>query len=117
MTEANAIVAAKRRERDINKLIMSNHQIERSLDNPSEFTIKFHGPQDSLYEGGNWTLRCFLPDTYPFKSPSLGFLNKMFHPNVDLKSGLSRLFNFPDLQIMIINYFLKIKIFKICRFF
>lgn len=57
------------------------------MDNPCEFTIDFDGPQDTLYEDGKWILRCYLPDTYPFKSPSLGFINKLFHPNVDLKSG------------------------------
>jgi len=85
--QLNVIVAAKRRERDITKLIMSNHKVERSMDNPCEFTIDFDGPQDTLYEDGKWILRCYLPDTYPFKSPSLGFINKLFHPNVDLKSG------------------------------
>lgn len=79
---------SKRRiETDVMKLLMSDHEVELVDDNMQEFHVKFYGPKDTPYEGGVWRLHVELPDNYPYKSPSIGFVNKIFHPNIDIASG------------------------------
>jgi len=83
----NAAVAGKRKDRDIMKLKMSDYKVTISKDNPHDFCVEFDGPKTSFYEGGRWNVHVILPEAYPYKSPSIGFNNKLYHPNVDESSG------------------------------
>jgi len=68
------------------KLMMSDFEVNVG-ESPAEYFITFYGPKDSPYEGGRWKVRVELPPQYPYKSPSIGFINKIYHPNVDEASG------------------------------
>jgi len=72
---------------DVMKLMMGDYKVEMINDGMNEFNVEFNGPRDSPYQGGVWKIRVELPDAYPYKSPSIGFVNKIFHPNVDEMSG------------------------------
>ncbi|RDX57916.1 Ubiquitin-conjugating enzyme E2 5 [Mucuna pruriens] len=87
---------SKRRDMDLMKLMMTDYKVEMINDDMQEFFVEFHGPKDTPpflesrpgpYQGGVWKIRVELPDAYPYKSPSIGFVNRIFHPNVDEMSG------------------------------
>ena len=77
----------RRIETDVMKLMMTDHEVTLVNDSMMEFFVSFRGPKDSPYEGGVWKVRCELPEAYPYRSPSIGFCNKIFHPNIDEASG------------------------------
>lgn len=82
-------MSGKRRiEKDVMDLMMSNHEVSLIDDSIQQFHVIFKGPKDTPYAGGQWKVRVELPDQYPIKSPSIGFVNKIYHPNIDESSGL-----------------------------
>ncbi|WVR04635.1 ubiquitin-conjugating enzyme E2 8 [Kwoniella sp. DSM 27419] len=91
--QANMPVAAlnsspKRRvDTDVMKLLMSDYQVTLVNNKMSEFFVKFHGPVETPFAHGVWKIHVELPEQFPYKSPSIGFMNKIFHPNIDELSG------------------------------
>merc|ERR1719421_1548201 len=87
---AASMSPGKRRDLDLMKLHMSSFKVTMTDSDSSsghDFTVAFDGPQQTPYEGGRWQGHVELPIDYPYRSPSIGFLNRMFHPNVDELSG------------------------------
>ncbi|KAI9657817.1 MAG: Ubiquitin-conjugating enzyme E2 8 [Alyxoria varia] len=79
----------RRIETDVMKM-MSDYQVTLVNDNSrlkQEFMVRFQGPSETPFAGGTWKIHCELPDNYPYKSPSIGFMNRIFHPNIDEMSG------------------------------
>ena len=76
----------KRKLADINNLkkLVENDDIEV---NNNIIRILLKGPPDTVYTGGSWIIRIEVTSEYPYKSPSVGFETKIFHPNIDFKSG------------------------------
>ena len=51
------------------------------------FRVVLKGPKDTPYESGQWQVRFTFASTFPFTSPSVGFVEHIMHPNIDWASG------------------------------
>lgn len=67
--------------------MMSDYEVSLINDSMQEFFVVFHGPKETPFENGTWKIHVELPDAYPYRSPSIGFENKIYHPNIDENSG------------------------------
>ena len=53
------------------------------LDNdPNHWSVKIHGPVQSIYQDGIYTVNIKFPEVYPFVPPELIFTTKIWHPNI-----------------------------------
>lgn len=83
----------KRIVKDIADLNASGLEVSPDTDDGSGelqlncFRVKLVAPPDTPYSGYAWHIRFTIPDKYPFNSPSVGFVQKILHPNIDWASG------------------------------
>lgn len=51
------------------------------------WTALLKGPQDTPYEGGVFQLSISCNNQYPLRPPSMVFITKIFHPNINFHTG------------------------------
>jgi ubiquitin-conjugating enzyme E2 D/E/ubiquitin-conjugating enzyme E2 H len=88
----SAAIRAKRIQRDISNLRKMGYSVTdekggEGSDVMDAFHVKIIGPKDSPYEGHVFVIGFTLTEHFPFKSPSVGFRTRIYHPNVDEESG------------------------------
>lgn len=54
-----------------------------SLKHMDNFTVIIRGPLDTPYAGGMFKINFKTTSEYPFKPPTVTFLTKIYHPNIN----------------------------------
>ena len=80
-------LATRRKMIDIKNLIKAGFNVKNDDENQDKIIVKLIGPKKTVYEDGLWDISIEFGKDYPYKSPSVGFLTKIYHPNIDFSSG------------------------------
>ena len=62
-----------RKNMDVTKLVSSSHEV--TVNGLNDFVVKFHGPKDTPYEGGVWKVKVHVHESYPYRPPTIRFIN------------------------------------------
>merc|ERR1719474_625820 len=60
---------------------------EKRNDNKITWNCILKGPKDSPYEKGRFTFEMEFPEGYPMKAPEITFKTKIYHPQIETKTG------------------------------
>lgn len=78
----------KRKLHDIKNLVKLNkYPVVFKEEQQDQIIVTINGPNDTIYQNGKWKILIKFSEEYPYKSPSVGFITKIWHPNIDYNSG------------------------------
>jgi ubiquitin-protein ligase len=66
---------------------VDNVSIDVDENNLLEWNAVIIGAQGTVYEGGIFNLTITFPKDYPFHAPKVYFKTKIYHPNINFRSG------------------------------
>ncbi|MBW0467728.1 hypothetical protein O181_007443 [Austropuccinia psidii MF-1] len=73
---------------DLQSNPIDNVTIEPDEHNVLHWTGVMQGPVGSCYEGGKFKMETTFPLEYPFKAPTIRFLTRIYHPNINNEGSL-----------------------------
>lgn len=73
--------------KEIRKDTNAGITVDQNPSNSKHLTGTIHGPADTPYAGGVFTVDIVIPNDYPFSPPKMKFLTKLWHPNVSSQTG------------------------------
>ena len=72
---------------DIMKCAPNWLKLECWNDRMDEWKVIIDGPEGTPYEGGKFTLKVTFPEDYPFKSPNVTMITKIYSPGIHPRTG------------------------------
>mmetsp|Transcript_41073 Transcript_41073/g.52971 ORF Transcript_41073/g.52971 Transcript_41073/m.52971 type:complete len:160 (-) Transcript_41073:157-636(-) len=87
-----AMASLKRLKREISTINKAEVQdpeifLLPSENNIREWTASIKGPPDSPYENRFFSMKISIGSEYPLSPPTIIFISKVFHPNVNFNTG------------------------------
>lgn len=82
------MAAVRRLTKEFKDILSGGFDVEMVEENTYHWQLAFHGPGNTPYFGGTFILDIIFPENYPFEAPSVHFLTKIYHPNVDHKGNI-----------------------------
>jgi len=83
----NPALRIKKEIDDIRRDTSSGVTIDQDASDAMHLTGTIHGPKDTPYAGGVYTVDIKIPADYPFSPPKMKFTTRLWHPNVSSVTG------------------------------
>lgn len=81
-------MSTKRILKEFSNLREKGYVTRQISDDCLRWMIILYGPDSTPYYGGRFLLDIHFPNNYPFSPPKVHFVNRIYHPNIDLKGNI-----------------------------